>query len=123
MRREQAKGRMSGPESIDETKMLSGFENSLVMNQTYTHTFQCNYQLSSYPFDTQVKVNFSSGLTLSSSIQASFSMSIVYPTSCLPFSDLLDRHGNGKPGQDHCDSDSRPTSNESGARHANLSSH
>merc|ERR1712013_724129 len=24
------------------------------MNQTYTHTFQCNYKLSSYPFDTQI---------------------------------------------------------------------
>ena len=54
VRREQEKGTMSGPESVDETEIFSGSENSLVMNQTYTHTFQCNYQLSLYPFDTQV---------------------------------------------------------------------
>ena len=57
VRREQEKGTMSGPESVDETEIFSGFENSLVMNQTYTHTFQCNYQLSRYPFDTQVNVH------------------------------------------------------------------
>ena len=34
VRREKKKGRMSGPESIDETEIFSGFENSLVMNQT-----------------------------------------------------------------------------------------
>ena len=57
VRREQEKGTMSGLESVDETEIFNGFENSLVMNQTYTHTFQCNYQLSHYPFDTQVNVN------------------------------------------------------------------
>ena len=56
VRREEEQGKMSGPESIDETEIFSGFENSLVMNQTYTHTFQCNYQLSRYPFDTQVNI-------------------------------------------------------------------
>ena len=56
VRREQQKGTMSGPESADETEIFRGFENSLVMHQTYTHTFQCNYQLSRYPFDTQVNV-------------------------------------------------------------------
>ena len=45
---------MSGLESVDETAIFSGFQNSLIMNQTYTHTFQCNYKLSYYPFDTQV---------------------------------------------------------------------
>ena len=55
VRREQEKGTMSGPESVDETEIFSGFENSLVMNQTYTHTFQCNFKLSYYPFDTQVR--------------------------------------------------------------------
>ena len=55
VRREQKNGRIAGHESLDETEVFGGFENSLVMNQTYTHTFQCNYQLSSYPFDTQVK--------------------------------------------------------------------
>ena len=54
VRREEEQGLMSGPESVDETEIFSGSENSLVMNQTYTHTFQCNYKLSYYPFDTQV---------------------------------------------------------------------
>ena len=54
VRREQQEGTMSGLELIDETEIFEGSENSLVMNQTYTHTFQCNYQLSYYPFDTQV---------------------------------------------------------------------
>ena len=54
VRREQQKGTMRGPESVDETEIFEGSENSLVMNQTYTRTFQCNYQLSYYPFDTQV---------------------------------------------------------------------
>ena len=58
VRREQEKGKMSGLESVDETEIFSGFENSLVMNQTYTHTFQCNYELSHYPFDIQVYCTF-----------------------------------------------------------------
>ena len=58
VRREQEKGTMSGFESVDETEIFKGSENSLVMNQTYTHTFQCNYQLSYYPFDTQAKLRF-----------------------------------------------------------------
>ena len=60
VRREEEQGSTSGPQSVDETEIFSGFENSLVMNQTYTHTFQCNYHLSHYPFDTQVEVFFSS---------------------------------------------------------------
>ena len=56
VRKEEGQGLMSGSESLDETKIFSGFENSLVMNQTYTHTFQCNYQLAYYPFDTQVRI-------------------------------------------------------------------
>ena len=54
VRRDQEKGKMSGPESVDETELFSGFENSLIMNQTYTHTFHCNFKLSYYPCDTQV---------------------------------------------------------------------
>ena len=54
VRREVEKGTLGGLESIDETEIFEGSENSLVMNQTYTHTFQCNYELSHYPFDTQV---------------------------------------------------------------------
>ena len=55
VRREQESGSMSGPETVDETEVFSGEKNSLVMNQTYTRTFQCNYELVHYPFDTQVK--------------------------------------------------------------------
>ena len=36
VRREQQKGTMRGPESVDETEIFEGSENSLVMNQTYT---------------------------------------------------------------------------------------
>ena len=54
VKREEEKGVMSGPEFVDETEVFSGSKNSLVMNQSYTHTFQCNYELSRYPFDTQV---------------------------------------------------------------------
>ena len=55
VRKEVETGTMSGLETVDETEIFSGLANSLIMNQTYTHTFQCNYQLSHYPFDTQVK--------------------------------------------------------------------
>ena len=55
VRREQESGSMSGPETVDETEVFTRDENSLVMNQTYTRTFQCNYDLVHYPFDTQVK--------------------------------------------------------------------
>ena len=54
VRRKVERGTMSGPESVDETEIFEGSDNSLVMNQTYTHTFQCNYELSYFPFDTQV---------------------------------------------------------------------
>ena len=39
---------------LDETQIFKGTENLLKMSQTYTHEFQCVYQLSNYPFDTQV---------------------------------------------------------------------
>ena len=54
VRREEESGIMSGLEFVDEAEVFGGSENSLVMNQSYTHTFQCNYELSHYPFDTQV---------------------------------------------------------------------
>ena len=44
----------SGRDKVDETEIFNGAENSLIMSQVYTHTFQCNYLLSAYPFDTQV---------------------------------------------------------------------
>ena len=39
---------------LDETEIFKGTENSLVLVQSYTHKFQCVYQLENYPFDTQV---------------------------------------------------------------------
>ena len=58
VKREEEKGMMSGLESVDETEIFDGSQNSLIMNQSYTHTFQCNYELSHYPFDTQVNHRF-----------------------------------------------------------------
>ena len=58
VRKEVENGTMSGLESVDETEIFEGSQNRLVMNQTYTHTFQCNYKLSYYPFDTQVNEFF-----------------------------------------------------------------
>ena len=48
----------SGFEMLDETELFRGEENSLVMVQSYTHAFQCVYQLEKYPFDTQVNQVF-----------------------------------------------------------------
>ena len=39
---------------LHEIAGYNGFENPLKMHQTYTHKFQCVYQLENYPFDTQV---------------------------------------------------------------------
>ena len=44
----------SGVEEIEEAEVFKGEENSLVMQQTYTHEFQCIYNLMKYPFGTQV---------------------------------------------------------------------
>ena len=48
----------SGSEVLDETEVFRGDENSLVMVQSYTHEFQCVYQLEKYPFDTQVNKKY-----------------------------------------------------------------
>ena len=45
----------SGLEIVDETSFYQGNESSLIMSQTYTHGFQCQYDFIWYPFDTQVK--------------------------------------------------------------------
>ena len=45
---------------LDETYLFKGSKNSLVMTQSYTHDFQCVYQLERYPFDTQVKQSVTS---------------------------------------------------------------
>ena len=47
----------SGLEVVDEVEIFKGEENRLTMNQTYTHRFQCYYQLMEYPFDRQVDFN------------------------------------------------------------------
>jgi hypothetical protein len=39
---------------VDEVEIFSGHENTLTMKQTYTKSFQCQYMLHRYPFDTQV---------------------------------------------------------------------
>ena len=46
-------GTPAGLESVDETKIFKGEENSLIMFQTYTHYFQCIFDQKKYPFDTQ----------------------------------------------------------------------
>merc|ERR1712004_672056 len=46
-------GTAAGLEVVDETEISLGEENSLVMFQTYTHDFQCIFDLKKYPFDTQ----------------------------------------------------------------------
>ena len=43
-------------EVLDEIEIFKGEENSLSMVQSYTHEFQCVYQLEKYPFDTQVRM-------------------------------------------------------------------
>ena len=44
----------NGLEELDETEIFKGEENVLRMVQVYAHQFQCSYDLSNYPFDTQV---------------------------------------------------------------------
>ena len=90
VRREEEHGSISGPESVDETDIFSGFENNLIMNQTYTHTFQCSYQLSFYPFDTQVNTNFPiyKNASVSCILKDGPLSSIQLPIIC-PVSDVL----------------------------------
>ena len=47
----------SGLEIVDETYIYQGNHNSLIMSQTYTHEFQCQYDFMWYPFDTQVNTS------------------------------------------------------------------
>ena len=46
----------SGLEEVDEAEIFKGDENTLMMIQTYTEEFQCQYMLQRYPFDTQAKL-------------------------------------------------------------------
>ena len=43
----------SGDDALDEVEIFEGHENRLSMYQTYTKSFQCQYHLQKYPFDTQ----------------------------------------------------------------------
>ena len=45
----------SGIEVTDETEIFEGKDNKLSLYQTYTKSFQCQYNLERYPFDTQVR--------------------------------------------------------------------
>ena len=56
--REGKMARRSSLEDIDEAEIFKGSENSLRMEQTYTHAFQCVFELLKYPFDTQVTLHF-----------------------------------------------------------------
>jgi len=47
----------SGLETVDEMEIFKGGENNLSMRQTYTHHFQCAFQLTNYPFDTQAALS------------------------------------------------------------------
>ena len=40
-------------EEVDEREIFEGLENTLTMEQTYTHQFQCSFELEQYPFDRQ----------------------------------------------------------------------
>ena len=40
-------------EEVDEREIFKGKENQLILKQTYTHEFQCVFDLQNYPFDKQ----------------------------------------------------------------------
>ena len=44
----------SGVDEVDEAEIFEGADNNLIMTQTYTREFRCQYKLEKYPFDTQV---------------------------------------------------------------------
>ena len=55
----EGEAKRNSMEHIDEAEIFEGSENSLSMEQMYTHAFQCVFKLSKYPFDTQVSVYIS----------------------------------------------------------------
>ena len=81
---------ISGLDTIDETEIFKGSENSLVMSQAYTHPFQCIYQLAAYPFDTQASEHHI------------VDKRNIHLLPC--FSDLLHRYGSRLLGQRNCES-------------------
>ena len=44
----------AGIDVLDEVEIFKGDQNRLIMRQVYTKTFQCQYDFSRYPFDTQI---------------------------------------------------------------------
>ena len=48
----------SNVEVLDEIEIFAGAENRLTLSQTYTKSFQCIYNLKSYPFDTQASCSY-----------------------------------------------------------------
>ena len=57
-----ANGTLTGLDIVDEKEVFEGNANNLVMFQTYTHEFQCIYDLRKYPFDTQTcSINMAMG--------------------------------------------------------------
>ena len=48
--------RRSAASVVDEIEVFEGKDNRLAMYQTYTKSFQCQYYLQRYPFDTQVRI-------------------------------------------------------------------
>ena len=53
----EGKAKRNSFSHLDEAYIFQGLENSLRMEQTYTHAFQCVFELSKYPFDAQVVCN------------------------------------------------------------------
>ena len=68
---------LSEQDVVDETYLFKGSQNSLILTQSYTHDFQCVYQLERHPFDTQVRFgNFFSN-------HRCLSRNCWYPSICL----------------------------------------
>ena len=44
----------SGVDVVDEIEIFEGSENPLILMQSYTKVFKCEYHLATFPFDTQV---------------------------------------------------------------------
>ena len=64
---------------VDEAEIFQGSENSLIMEQTYTHAFQCVFKLSKYTFDTQVSTYtvLKFGITFSSAHHCDYKIKII----------------------------------------------
>ena len=125
VRRIEGKGTMSQLDTLDETMIFSGNKNEMVMRQTYTHTFQCPYQLSAYPFDTQVR-GFEENLkTELCTIFFQKCALLRYACSkhCAFIVGLRNKHGHGVFGFEDCESCSWPAEYEPRGEYADISCH